>query len=118
VPTWRGWGGAPTASSSSAGEKAAGAGEGRDTSAEELSLWDDPHASTTPFEERPLCSMALKGSCPRGDACPYLHGEVCVPPPPPRYAIFVRSSKALLLTIHKTPWARVSAGAEGDGWGY
>jgi E3 ubiquitin-protein ligase makorin len=78
VPTWRGWGGATTTSPSAVEKERAGAGERRDTSAEELSLWDDPHAATTPFEERPLCSMALKGACPRGDACPYLHGEVSV----------------------------------------
>mmetsp|Transcript_18055 Transcript_18055/g.34473 ORF Transcript_18055/g.34473 Transcript_18055/m.34473 type:complete len:362 (-) Transcript_18055:278-1363(-) len=26
---------------------------------------------------KPLCSMAMQGHCPRGDTCHYLHGDVC-----------------------------------------
>ena len=27
--------------------------------------------------DRPLCSFAAVGSCPRGDKCPHIHGDLC-----------------------------------------
>ncbi|XP_038701160.1 putative RING-type E3 ubiquitin transferase C3H69 isoform X1 [Tripterygium wilfordii] len=27
--------------------------------------------------DRPLCSFAAAGNCPRGDTCPHIHGDVC-----------------------------------------
>ncbi|KAJ8748711.1 hypothetical protein K2173_011259 [Erythroxylum novogranatense] len=28
-------------------------------------------------EDRPLCSFAAAGTCPRGDSCPHIHGDIC-----------------------------------------
>ncbi|XP_050210333.1 putative RING-type E3 ubiquitin transferase C3H69 isoform X2 [Mercurialis annua] len=28
-------------------------------------------------EDRPLCSFAAAGNCPRGDKCPHVHGDLC-----------------------------------------
>ena len=28
-------------------------------------------------EDRPICSFAAAGDCPRGDKCPHIHGDLC-----------------------------------------
>eukprot|EP00242_Pyramimonas_sp_CCMP2087_P002216 CAMPEP_0198230404 /NCGR_PEP_ID=MMETSP1445-20131203/114643_1 /TAXON_ID=36898 /ORGANISM="Pyramimonas sp., Strain CCMP2087" /LENGTH=298 /DNA_ID=CAMNT_0043910941 /DNA_START=654 /DNA_END=1550 /DNA_ORIENTATION=+ len=36
-----------------------------------------PPPPPPPPEDLPLCSMAANGHCPRGEICPFLHGELC-----------------------------------------
>lgn len=37
----------------------------------------DHYPSSVSLAEQPICSFAAAGSCPRGDRCPHIHGDLC-----------------------------------------
>ncbi|KAK4591867.1 hypothetical protein RGQ29_016360 [Quercus rubra] len=42
-----------------------------------LDDWDIGEASSIRPSDRPICSFAAAGNCPRGEKCPHLHGDLC-----------------------------------------
>lgn len=38
---------------------------------------DSPDLRDVKPADRPLCSFAAAGNCPRGEKCPHIHGELC-----------------------------------------